>query len=73
MDQVQTIVHIIQAGSTAYGGLMMFHSGSQIADNRRHERPSNGSEWWGLVYGAIWLAAGAGSFIWGLLAPIVGA
>lgn len=73
MDQVQAIIHVFQAGFSAYGGYMIFHGGSQIADNRRHDRPSNGSEWWTIVYGGIWLAADAGSFLWGLLSPIIGA
>lgn len=63
MEAVVRFINLIQLGMVAYGGLTIFQGGTEIASNRKQGRTSMGGEWWGIVEGFLWFAAGTGSFL----------
>lgn len=69
MEAVNSFISIACAASVSFGALQIFQGATEIAKNRKQERPSSGGEWWTIVYGAMWVAFGAS----GIFGQLIGA
>lgn len=66
---VGRVISIISAGLVAFGLLLIFQGGIELANDRKKQQASTGGQWWQMIEGLIFTVLGGS--LYAILAPIL--